>query len=79
MREAVIYSNHYKGSFLVLSKIRKTMEDGRRRPSHCREGGPPATTSSLYEISLASPKAAAAATPPIAMVCNALRAGPVPV
>ena len=31
-----------------------------------------------HEISLASAKAAAAATPPIAMVCSALRAGPVP-
>ena len=42
---------------------------GRGRPRHIRH----------YEISLASAKAAAAATPPMAMVCNALRAGPVPV
>ena len=32
-----------------------------------------------YEMSLANAKAAAAATPPITIVCSALRAGPVPV
>ena len=42
---------------------------GRGRPRH---------TSLSHEISFASPNAAAAATPPMAMVCNALRAGPGP-
>jgi hypothetical protein len=43
-----------------------------------RAGGARAR-STFYEISLAKAKAAAAAKPPIAMVCNALRPGPVPV
>jgi hypothetical protein len=47
--------------------------------SLCRARGGARARSTFYEISLAKAKAAAAAKPPIAMVCNALRPGPVPV
>ncbi len=49
-----------------------------RQPADAGEGAR-ATHFASQEISLANAKAAAAATPPITIVCNALRAGPVPV
>ena len=52
-----------------------------RRSLARRHAGDGARANNLksHEISFAKPKAAAAASPPITMVCNALRAGPVPV
>ena len=52
-----------------------------RQTSHAGEGARATLNlhTESHEINLARAKAAAAATPPMIIVCNALRPGPVPV